>query len=58
MMIKVCEAAKQSKAKMTITTEPSNIMVRDNVVLTRVPANITVTPASGESAFIGATSEK
>ncbi|XP_040367998.1 probable galactinol--sucrose galactosyltransferase 2 [Rosa chinensis] len=43
------------------STEPSSrdgcFMVRDNALLTRVPANITVTPATDKSAFIGATSE-
>ncbi|CAL9030913.1 unnamed protein product [Prunus brigantina] len=32
------------------------LMVRDNVVLSHVPRNITVAPAADEAAFIGASS--
>ncbi|XP_050378171.1 probable galactinol--sucrose galactosyltransferase 2 [Argentina anserina] len=48
----------QRNAKTAMTSSSDGcFMVRDNVLLTRVPANISVTPATGESAFIGATSE-
>jgi hypothetical protein len=47
-------------ATMTITVVPTIkdncLMIRGNVILTRVPENILVSPVSTTSAFLGATS--
>lgn len=46
---------------MTITATPvvkdGCLMVRGKVVLTGVPPNVVISPASGGSAFIGASSK-
>lgn len=52
--VEVCEA---TIAKMIVPSIKDDcLMVRDNVVLSHVPRNITVAPAADEAAFIGAAS--